>query len=84
MVGEYIRFGEGNLIKLGAMFFWFLWALAFFGGRYDKVSAKQNCAYIPFRFPFSFNIPSKNEGERLSDAVYRSKFDVLRIPFWFV
>lgn len=36
VVGEYIRFGEGNLIKLGAMFFWLLWALVFFGSRYDK------------------------------------------------
>lgn len=36
VVGEYIRFGEGNLIKLGAVFFWLLWALVFFGGRYDK------------------------------------------------
>lgn len=36
VVGEYVRFGEGNLIKLGATFFWFLWGLAFFGGRYDK------------------------------------------------
>lgn len=35
VVGEYIRFGEGNLIKMGATFFWFLWALVFFGGRYD-------------------------------------------------
>lgn len=36
VVGEYIRFGEGNLIKMGAAFFWFLWGLVFFGGRYDK------------------------------------------------
>jgi hypothetical protein len=36
VVGEYVRFGEGNLIKMGAAFFWFLWALAFFGGRYDR------------------------------------------------
>ncbi len=36
LVGEYIRFGEGNLIKLGAAFFWSLWLLAFFGGRYPK------------------------------------------------
>lgn len=36
VVGEYIRFGEGNLIKLGAAFFWCLWLLAFFGGRYPK------------------------------------------------
>ena len=36
VVGEYVRFGEGNLIKMGATFFWFLWGLAFFGGRYDK------------------------------------------------
>lgn len=36
VVGEYVRFGEGNLIKLGATFFWFLWCLVFFGGRYDK------------------------------------------------
>lgn len=36
VVGEYVRFGEGNLIKLGAVFFWLLWVLAFFGGRYNK------------------------------------------------
>lgn len=36
VVGEYIRFGEGNLIKIGAIFFWALWALIFFAGRYDK------------------------------------------------
>jgi hypothetical protein len=36
VVGEYVRFGEGNLIKMGATFFWFLWSLAFFGGRYDR------------------------------------------------
>ena len=36
VVGEYVRFGEGNLIKMGAAFFWFLWSLAFFGGRYDR------------------------------------------------
>jgi glutaredoxin-related protein len=36
VVGEYVRFGEGNLIKMGATAFWFLWALVFFGGRYDK------------------------------------------------
>jgi hypothetical protein len=36
VVGEYVRFGEGNLIKMGAAFFWFLWTLAFFGGRYDR------------------------------------------------
>ena len=36
VVGEYVRFGEGNLIKMGAAFFWFLWGLVFFGGRYDK------------------------------------------------
>jgi len=36
VVGEYVRFGEGNLIKMGAIFFWFLWSMAFFGGRYDK------------------------------------------------
>lgn len=36
VVGEYIRFGEGNLIKLGATFFWVLWTLVFFGGRYNK------------------------------------------------
>ncbi|NLW80592.1 MAG: hypothetical protein GXY42_02815 [Desulfovibrionales bacterium] len=36
VVGEYVRFGEGNLIKLGAMFLWFLWGLVFFGGRYDR------------------------------------------------
>ena len=27
VVGEYVRFGEGNLIKMGATAFWFLWAL---------------------------------------------------------
>lgn len=37
VVGEYIRFGEGNLIKLGAVFFWALWSLVFFAGRYDKI-----------------------------------------------
>jgi hypothetical protein len=36
VVGEYIRFGEGNLIKIGAVFFWALWALVFFAGRYGK------------------------------------------------
>lgn len=36
VVGEYVRFGEGNLIKMGAAFFWFMWGLVFFGGRYDK------------------------------------------------
>ena len=36
VVGEYVRFGEGNLIKMGAAFFWFLWTLVFFGGRYDR------------------------------------------------
>lgn len=36
VVGEYVRFGEGNLIKMGAYFFWMLWALVFFGGRYQK------------------------------------------------
>lgn len=36
VVGEYVRFGEGNLIKMGATFFWFLWSLVFFGGRYDR------------------------------------------------
>lgn len=36
VVGEYVRFGEGNLIKMGAIFFWTLWTLVFFGGRYDK------------------------------------------------
>lgn len=36
VVGEYIRFGEGNLIKMGATFFWILWGLVFFAGRYDK------------------------------------------------
>ena len=36
VVGEYVRFGEGNLIKMGAAFFWFLWGLVFFGGRYDR------------------------------------------------
>ena len=36
VVGEYVRFGEGNLIKMGAAFFWFLWVLVFFAGRYDK------------------------------------------------
>lgn len=37
VVGEYIRFGEGNLIKIGAFFFWALWMLVFFAGRYDKI-----------------------------------------------
>lgn len=36
VVGDYIRFGEGNLIKLGAFFFWLLWLLVFFAGRYPK------------------------------------------------
>jgi len=36
VVGEYVRFGEGNLIKMGAASFWFLWSLVFFGGRYDR------------------------------------------------
>ena len=36
VVGEYIRFGEGNLIKLGAVFFWCLWGVVFFAGRYPK------------------------------------------------
>ncbi|GAB1408881.1 hypothetical protein MASR1M90_00350 [Desulfovibrionales bacterium] len=36
VVGDYIRFGEGNLIKLGAFFFWMLWLLVFFAGRYPK------------------------------------------------
>ncbi|MEJ5242809.1 MAG: hypothetical protein WHT64_04510, partial [Desulfomicrobiaceae bacterium] len=36
VVGEYIRFGEGNLLKLGAAFFWLLWLVAFFAGRYPK------------------------------------------------
>ncbi len=36
VVGEYIRFGEGNLVKLGAAFFWLLWLVAFFAGRYSK------------------------------------------------
>jgi len=36
VVGEYIRFGEGNLLKFGAAFFWLLWLVAFFAGRYPK------------------------------------------------
>lgn len=36
VVGEYVRFGEGNLIKFGAAFFWLLWLMAFFVSRYPK------------------------------------------------
>ena len=36
VVGEYVRFGELMLIKAGAIFFWVLWLLVFFAGRYDK------------------------------------------------
>jgi hypothetical protein len=36
VVGEYVRFGELMLVKAGAIFFWVLWLLVFFAGRYDK------------------------------------------------
>jgi len=36
VVGGYVRFGELMLIKAGAIFFWVLWLLVFFAGRYDK------------------------------------------------
>ena len=36
VVGEYVRFGELMLIKAGAIFFWVLWLLVFFAGRYDN------------------------------------------------
>jgi hypothetical protein len=36
VVGEYVRFGELMLVKAGAIFFWILWLLVFFAGRYDR------------------------------------------------
>lgn len=35
VVGEYVHFGETLLIVAGAVFFWTLWLMSFFAGRYE-------------------------------------------------
>ncbi|MFP4167664.1 MAG: vitamin K epoxide reductase family protein [Desulfonatronovibrionaceae bacterium] len=37
VAGEYVRFGELSLIIAGAAFYWFVWLLSFFAGRYDRI-----------------------------------------------
>ena len=35
-VGEYVRFGETNLLIMGAAFFWFVWLLIFLAARLNR------------------------------------------------
>ncbi len=35
-VGGYVRFGEIVLVLAGAIFYWLLWLLSFFAGRYER------------------------------------------------